>query len=490
MLQFISQTWDSFTRLLYRRTILVLTLLCCIAIGVAMWNMSRLTSNLIESQALQNATLYAQSLKESRTLYASEAVNRVTANSEVTVTHDYVMSPGAIPLPATYLIELGERIRQMKSGISVRLYSDYPFPWRQETGGPRDEFEQLALQKLRENPDQPFFRFENFQGRPSFRYARADILRPSCVGCHNTYMGTPKTDWKVGDVRGVLEITQPLDAITRQVKMGLQGTSLVLVGLSVLAVSGLTLVIGRLRQTSQELERRVIERTAELQAANIELTNEQEKSERLLLSILPQPIATRLKEGESNIADGFAQATILFADIVGFTILSQQTSPEKLVEMLNQIFSDFDHLCDRYELEKIKTIGDAYMVVGGLPNPRNNHVEAIALMALSMQQTVARFNTQHHTKINIRIGINSGPVVAGVIGKKKFIYDLWGDAVNTASRMESHGMAGEIQVTQETYELLKDKFLFEERGLIEIKGKGQMKTYFLKARQPHAVQMV
>lgn len=481
MFQFISQTWDSLTSLLYRRTVLVLTLLCCIAIGVAMWNMSRLTSNLIESQALQNATLYAQTLKESRTLYSSEVVNRVTGSPEVTVTHNYVMSPGAIPLPATYLIELGERIRQTQPGVSVRLYSDYPFPWRQETGGPRDEFEAVALQMLKKNPDQSFFQFENVQGRPSFRYAEADILLPSCVGCHNTYPGTPKTNWKVGDLRGVLEITQPLDTITQQVKVGLQETSLMLIGLSILAISGLTLVIGRLRQTSKELEKRVIERTAELQEANIELSNEQEKSERLLLSILPQPIATRLKEGESNIADGFAEATILFADIVGFTTLSQQTSPEKLVEMLNQIFSSFDHLCDHYQLEKIKTIGDAYMVVGGLPNPQNNHAEAIALMALSMQEEVARFNTQNHRNINIRIGINTGPVVAGVIGKKKFIYDLWGDAVNTASRMESHGISGEIQVTDTTYQILKDKFIFEERGLIDIKGKGQMKTYLLKA---------
>ncbi len=480
MFQFISQTWENLTSLLYRRTILVLTLLCCIATGVAMWNMSRLTSNLIESQALQNATLYAQSLKESRTLYTSEVVNRLTGSPEVTVTHNYVMSPGAIPLPATYLIELGERIRQMKAGVSVRLYSDYPFPSRQDTGGPRDEFEQTALQMLKKDPDQPFFRFENFQGRASFRYAQADIMRPSCVGCHNTYPGTPKTDWKVGDVRGVLEITQPLDMITQKVKVGLQETSLMLIGLSILAISGLTLVIGRLRQTSKELEQRVIERTAELQEANIELSNEQEKSERLLLSILPQPIATRLKEGESNIADDFAEATILFADIVGFTTLSQQISPEKLVKMLNHIFSDFDYLCDRYELEKIKTIGDAYMVVGGLPNPRNNHAESIALMALSMQQKIAQFNAKNHTNINIRVGINSGPVVAGVIGKKKFIYDLWGDAVNTASRMESHGIAGEIQVTEETYEILKDKFIFEERGFIEIKGKGKMKTYFLK----------
>ena len=487
MFQFVSKVWQRLIDLLYRRTVFVLSLLCGIAIIAALLNMNHVTSHMMRSQALQNASLYAQTLKTSRTLYTSKVVSQATENEMIKVTHDYMNTDGAIPLPATYLIEMSQRISELKPGLSVRLYSDYPFPWREETGGPKDEFEKKALQKLKQNPSQPFYRFESINNRPSFRYAEADILQPSCVSCHNTYPGTPKTDWKVGDVRGILEITQPVDAITKHLQHGLRETGLLLIGLAVLALSGLTLVIGRLRRTSKELEQKVLERTAELQESNLKLTDEQEKSEQLLLSILPPPIAQRLKDGERQIADGFTEATILFADIVGFTFLSEKVSPEALVKMLNEIFSAFDSLCDRYNLEKIKTIGDAYMVVGGLPYPCDHHVSLIAEMALEMQNEVTQFNDRNHTQINIRIGINTGPVVAGVIGKKKFIYDLWGDAVNTASRMESHGIAGEIQVTEEVYETLKNQFTFEDRGWIGIKGKGKMKTYLLKGRKPASV---
>ncbi|HBL14097.1 MAG TPA: diguanylate cyclase [Cyanobacteria bacterium UBA11162] len=209
---------------------------------------------------------------------------------------------------------------------------------------------------------------------------------------------------------------------------------------------------------------------------------EQEQSERLLLNILPEPIAERLKQSNSTIADSFAEVTVLFADIVGFTELASCFSPTQVVELLNQIFSAFDELSERYGLEKIKTIGDAYMVVGGLPTPRTNHTEAIAQMALDMQEVINKFNSHNNQTLSIRIGINSGPVVAGVIGIKKFSYDLWGDTVNTASRMESQGVPDRIQVTENTYKQLKHKFKFEERGVIQIKGKGEMTTYFLTGK--------
>jgi class 3 adenylate cyclase len=213
------------------------------------------------------------------------------------------------------------------------------------------------------------------------------------------------------------------------------------------------------------------------------LREEQEKSERLLLNILPETIADRLKGGNSNIADGFAEVTILFADIVGFTEISSRTSPEALVQLLNSIFSEFDRLSELYGLEKIKTIGDNYMVAGGLPVPCLNHAESIAEMALDMQQIISKFSDESGAPLNIRIGINSGPVVAGVIGTKKFIYDLWGDAVNTASRMESQGIPGKIQVSDSTYKLLQDGYLFEKRGTIEVKGKGEMTVYLLIDRK-------
>jgi class 3 adenylate cyclase len=229
------------------------------------------------------------------------------------------------------------------------------------------------------------------------------------------------------------------------------------------------------RRVSLEIEQR--------QQAEAILRAEQEKSERLLLNILPEPIARQLKEGRSSIANGFAEATILFADLVNFTQLSARKSPTQLVELLNEIFSAFDRLTEQHGLEKIKTIGDAYMVVGGLPIPRHDHAQAVAEMALDMQREVARLSREQGETFKIRIGINTGPVVAGVIGTKKFIYDLWGDAVNTASRMESQGVAGAIQVTESTYERLQDSYLFEERGVIQVKGKGEMTTYFLLSKK-------
>lgn len=217
--------------------------------------------------------------------------------------------------------------------------------------------------------------------------------------------------------------------------------------------------------------------------AELALRGEQEKSEKLLLNILPGPIAARLKQEETTIAEDFANVSVLFADIVGFTSLSASMSPIALVDLLNQIFSAFDRLCERHSLEKIKTIGDAYMVVGGLPTPMANHAEAIAHMALDMQTEIIRFNVKNNKAFSIRIGIHSGPVVAGVIGLKKFIYDLWGDTVNLASRMESHGLAGRIQVSETTYELLKNNFFLKRRGTIQVKGKGEIITYFLVARK-------
>jgi class 3 adenylate cyclase len=213
------------------------------------------------------------------------------------------------------------------------------------------------------------------------------------------------------------------------------------------------------------------------------LEEERDKAEQLLINILPASIAERLKREQVTIADTFPEATIMFADIVGFTPISTRLTAIELVNLLNKIFSAFDQLVERHDLEKIKTIGDAYMVVGGLPTPRNDHAEAIAEMALDMQEAIVHFNQETNETFSIRIGINSGPVVAGVIGLKRFIYDLWGDAVNTASRMESHGLANCIQVSQTTYELLQDKYIFEERGLIQVKGKGEMLTYILKGRK-------
>ncbi len=213
------------------------------------------------------------------------------------------------------------------------------------------------------------------------------------------------------------------------------------------------------------------------------LRKEQEKTNGLLLNILPEAIADRLKSQPGVIADKFEHTTVLFADLVNFTQISTMMSATKLVYLLNEIFSTFDKLTEKHGLEKIKTIGDAYMVAGGIPIERPDHAEAIAEMALDMLVAIKELNVKLDSNFDLRIGINSGSVVAGVIGTKKFIYDLWGNAVNTASRMESHGIPGRIQVSHYTHKLLHDKYEFEYRGEIEIKGKGEMRTYLLIGRK-------
>ena len=212
------------------------------------------------------------------------------------------------------------------------------------------------------------------------------------------------------------------------------------------------------------------------------LALEQERSERLLLNVLPAPIAARLKAGEAVIADAFPEVTVLFADLVDFTRRSRRIGPAQVVQALNELFSAFDRLAQRHGLEKIKTIGDAYMVAGGLPQPRPDHAEAIAEMALGIREEVAHRTDPSGQPLQVRIGIDTGPVEAGVIGTAKFSYDLWGDTVNTASRMESHGVAGCIQVTARTYQRLRDGYQFQRRGPISVRGMGEMVTYFLVGR--------
>ena len=214
-----------------------------------------------------------------------------------------------------------------------------------------------------------------------------------------------------------------------------------------------------------------------------QLTAEREKSERLLLNVLPKSIADRLKQGETTIADSFPDVTVLFADLVDFTQMASRMPAGELVRALNEIFSKFDWLAEIHHLEKIKTIGDAYMVVGGLPLPRKDHAEAVAEIALDIQKVVRRVSTGEGIDFEIRIGISSGPVIGGIIGSKKFIYDLWGDTVNIASRMTSLGQPGNIQVSESTFELIKDKYELDKRGKIDVKGKGKMTTYFLVGRK-------
>lgn len=217
-----------------------------------------------------------------------------------------------------------------------------------------------------------------------------------------------------------------------------------------------------------------------------QLAQEKEKADNLLLNILPKKIAATLKEEEGVIADHYEEASILFVDIVGFTPLSKKLSPVEMVQMLNAIYSYFDSLVRKYGLEKIRTIGDTYMVASGVPVHRADHAQALAKLALEMLNNPQQIPAKPGAKIQFRLGINSGPLVAGVIGQDKFHYDVWGPTVNFASRMESQGVAGKIQVSKDTYHRLQDEFVFEERGPIDVRGTGKIETWFLVGRKDYS----
>jgi class 3 adenylate cyclase len=312
--------------------------------------------------------------------------------------------------------------------------------------------------------------------------ASAATLQLYVANYTSTYRAIPlsvalATAWAAGHRRWSLLIAawfvigplayalSPLSADTR--------TPLTLLGdaVSNAAMFAAVLVLGEAVRSRQALDRE-----------HRLLLAEQERSERLLLNVLPAPIAARLKAGEAVIADAFPDVTVLFADIVDFTRRSRQVRPAQVVATLNELFSAFDRLAQRHGLEKIKTIGDAYMVAGGLPQPRPDHAQAIAEMALAMQAEVARRTDPSGQPLQLRIGIDTGPVEAGVIGTAKFSYDLWGDTVNTASRMESHGVAGCIQVTERTYQRLRDGYRLERRGPIQVRGMGELVTWYLVGR--------
>ncbi|HJY82170.1 MAG TPA: response regulator [Candidatus Binatia bacterium] len=313
----VSRAWYTCLQLLYERTVLVLTILFCAGGAGTLWHLFHLSSNLIKSAALEGTAWYSEALTEFGTLYTSEVVVRAQTDG-IEVTHDYRAKKGAIPLPPTLTMELGKRIAEKGYGMQVRLYSDYPFPWRKD-GGPKDDFEQAALQYLRQHPDEPFARVEDFQGLPSLRYATADRMRASCVGCHNSHPDSPKTDWKEGEVRGVLEVIRPLDIIVAQTYEGLRGTFALMGGMAALGLSGLGLVIGRLRRTSVELEQQVEnrtaalrERTTELAQANVEL--EREIAERQQAEAALRQSEARFHHMAANIPEGMIYQFLLRPD--------------------------------------------------------------------------------------------------------------------------------------------------------------------------------
>ena len=267
-----------------------------------------------------------------------------------------------------------------------------------------------------------------------------------------------------------LELTVPNDR-------GIGPPWMLTVGFISSVVSSVVMILATLWYTLRETER--AERAMEA---------EYERSERLLANILPETIADRLKDpARSVIADKYDDASILFADIAGYTKRASDTAPAELVRFLDRLYTDLDALVDRHGLEKVKTSGDSYMVVSGVPTPRSDHLEALAALALDMADAVSGLTDRQGQAVPLRIGMACGPVVAGVVGAKKFFYDVWGDAVNVASRMESTDVEGRIQVPDDVYERLRDSFVLEERGYVEVKGKGPMHTWYLVGHRAQAV---
>jgi signal transduction histidine kinase len=334
--QAISSAWAWCAYLLYKHTLLVLTIMFCATMAVALWHLSRLSIELIRSAALQGTSLYADALQEVRKTYTSEVVDRLV--DRVQVTHDYATNKGAIPLPITFSMELSKRVSNETTGVQARLYSDFPFPSRKD-GGPKDDFEKEAIGRLRLFPDQPFYRFEEFQGRQSLRYAVADRMEAGCVSCHNSRPDSPKTDWKLGDVRGVIEVIRPLDSVIAQTNAGLRDTFALMVVIGIVGLSSLALVFGKLRQSSTELEQRA-------NALENEITARQQ-TEMELRSAKDAAEAASVAKSQFLGNIGHELRTPLNA-IIGYTELVRDNIygevPEKIRDVLQRLEKNGRHL--------------------------------------------------------------------------------------------------------------------------------------------------
>ena len=474
MSQLLSQVLDGLLRLLLKRTVLILAVMFCVGVGVALANMSELSMKLIESQALQNAAWSAKAINEAINLYSDEAVSRAQSVDGITVTHNYPIKEGAIPLPSTYALELGWRISAKGDGMLVRLYSDYPFPWRKAEGGPKDEFQREALRYLKQRPNQQFSRLEKNNGHLSLRYAQASIMQSSCVACHNTHPNSPKRNWEVGDVRGVWEVVQPLDGFIAQTQAGLRGTSVMLGGISVLGLSGIALVIGRLRQTTKELEQRVRERTADLARANVDLEKRNAlirqvfgrySSDRIVAQLLESPEGLKLG-GERR------KITILTSDLRGFTSLSERMQPEEVIHILNLYLEQMADVITSYEGTIDEFMGDGILVLFGAPTTREDDtVRAVACacaMQLAMGAVNERMKQMGLLPLEMGIGINTGEVVVGNIGsEKRTKYGIVGSQVNLTYRIESYTTGGQILISETT--------LNDTRSVVKIGGQKQVK---------------
>jgi adenylate cyclase len=477
MRQLIPQAWNWLQRLLLKRILLVLTLLFCIGVGMALSNMSNLSSSLMESQAVRDAASHAQSLTQAINLYSDAAVERAKTVPGVTVTHAYLSQPGAIPLPSTFAIELGDRVSDVNTEMSARLYSDYPFPWRQDRGGPKDDFEREALRQLRKSSKQPFIRFEKQNGHTTLRYGEASIMKATCVACHNTDPNSPKKDWEVGDVGGVWEISELLDEQVKNVNASLKGTFFMLGGMSILGLSGLTLVLGNLRQTARELEGRVRERTFDLAQANTDLEKRNQLIRQVFGRYMSDEVVSNLLESPEGLKLGGERRkiTILTSDLRGFTSLSERLQPEEVIHLLNLYLEYMAEVINKYRGTIDEFMGDGILVLFGAPTARSDDAVRAVACACAMQLAMGAVNERMKElglpRLEMGIGINTGEVVVGNIGSEtRTKYGIVGSPVNLTYRIESYTKGGQILISEETLREAGTSVKLSKRKQIHPKG--------------------
>jgi adenylate cyclase len=471
----VSRVWNRFLRSLLKRIVFVLTLMLCLGGGIALSNITRLSSNLIQSQAVQNAALYIESFNQAINLYSDAAADRVRAVGLVP-THAYLSQEGAIPLPSTFAIELGDRISERNDAISARFYSDYPFPWRQQ-GGPRDEFEQAALKSLRQNPQQPFSRVERVNGQAVLRYGEASIMQATCVTCHNTHPDSPKTDWEVGNVAGVWEISQPLNNLVTQVEATLRETTFTLGGLSVLGVFGLTLVIGKLKQAARELEGQVQERTLDLTHANADLEQRNQLIRQVFGRYLSNDVVANLLETPEGLKLGGdrRQVTILTSDLRGFTPLSERLQPEEVITILNLYLEHMAEVINKYQGTIDEFMGDGILVLFGAPAVRADDALRAVACACEMQLMMGAVNERMQAlglpHLEMGIGIHTGDVVVGNIGsEKRTKYGIVGSPVNLTYRIESYTRGGQILISEAALKTAGASVKISSQAEVQLKG--------------------